>query len=407
MSGIRKRILFVDDEMMILKGLRRMLFRKRNEWDMDFVSSGAEALEKMSGVSYDVVVTDMLMPGMSGEELLEKVKNEYPKVVRITLSGQAHRNFAEGYIFPSHQNLVKPCDEDTLVRVIEDALRASDLEVGGRVKQILARIDALPVLPKYISDVVDALNQEPVNLELVGDLVSRDVAMSAKLLALVNSPYFGFRRRVSKPAQAVVLLGTEAMRALVMSLHAFSSFDPKGVPGFSLEFLWDHCARVACVAKQFALLEGCDKDVVGKVYMAALLHDLGKLLLCAEFSEEYNQILEEVRETNQVVSEVERRLLGTTHAEIGAYLLALWGLPSDVVDIVANHHSPQELDKQVSADLMVFSANLFDRHLTIINPSYAQPKLPMARFEALGVADKIEMWREVASKALGMGNGQA
>jgi len=404
---VRKRILFVDDEVMVLKGLRRMLFRKRNQWDMDFVSSGVEALEKMGESSCDVIVTDMLMPGMSGEELLKEVRKNHPKVVRITLSGQAHRDFAEGYIFPSHQDLVKPCDEKTLTRVIEDALRASDLQVGGRVKKILARIDSLPVLPKLIVDMVDALQQSPVDLDLVGDLASRDVGMSAKLLSLVNSPYFGFRRKVADPSQAVVLLGAEAMRALVLTLHAFSCFKPDGVPGFSLKLLWDHCTRTSCIAKQLALFEGLDKEAVGQVSMAALLHDLGKLLLCADFTDEYNRILGEVRETNQVVSEVERKVLGTTHAQIGAYLLALWGIPSEVVDVIANHHSPQALDGKVSMDLMLFSANLFDHHLTIINPSYVQPELPMARFEALGVADKIEMWRNVASKTLEKCDDQA
>ncbi|MBI9081566.1 MAG: response regulator [Pseudodesulfovibrio sp.] len=111
---MKKRILFVDDEVMVLNGLRRMLSRKRNEWDMDFVSSGVEALEKMDESSWDVIVTDMLMPGMSGGELLEEVSRKHPQVVRISLSGQAHRDFADGYTFSSHQNLIKPCDENTL-----------------------------------------------------------------------------------------------------------------------------------------------------------------------------------------------------------------------------------------------------------------------------------------------------
>ncbi|MBI9081565.1 MAG: HDOD domain-containing protein [Pseudodesulfovibrio sp.] len=247
---------------------------------------------------------------------------------------------------------------------------------------------------------MDALRQSPVNLNMVGDLASRDVGMSAKLLALVNSPYFGFRGKVVDTSRAVVLLGADAMFALVVTLHAFSCFKAEGVPEFSLESLWNHSARTSCIAKNLAAFEGLGKEAIGQASMAALLHDLGKLLLCTDFADEYNRILEEVRETGRVVSEVEKKVLGTTHAQVGAYLLVLWGIPSEVVDIIANHHSPKALGNKVSQEMLLFWANLFEHHLTIVNPSCSQPELPMLRFEALGVVEKIEMWRDVASRTL-------
>lgn len=108
------KILFVDDEPMVLQGLQRVLRPLRNEWETAFANSGQEALEKLSQEPFDVIVTDMRMPGMDGGQLLTRVKERYPHMVRIILSGQADKTMVMKSVKPAHQYLAKPCDDATL-----------------------------------------------------------------------------------------------------------------------------------------------------------------------------------------------------------------------------------------------------------------------------------------------------
>src|ERR1700751_643330 len=105
-----KRVLFVDDEAMVLSGLQRSLRPMRNEWEMAFVNSGAEALQLMEHEPFDIIVTDMRMPVMNGAQLLEEVKRRFPQCFRIILSGQADQETIMRAVDPTHQYLSKPCD---------------------------------------------------------------------------------------------------------------------------------------------------------------------------------------------------------------------------------------------------------------------------------------------------------
>src|SRR5258708_4509441 len=122
-----KRILFIDDEPMVLSGIERSLRTMRKEWQMEFVSGGSEALEKMAINPYDVVITDMRMPGMDGAQLLEKVKNRFPQTVRMALSGQSDRDTVFRCIGPTHQYLSKPCDIDEIKQKLMHAFALRDL----------------------------------------------------------------------------------------------------------------------------------------------------------------------------------------------------------------------------------------------------------------------------------------
>ena len=113
---MNKRILFVDDEPMILQGIQHSLRGMRAEWEVALANSGAEALETMAQAPFDVVITDMRMPGMDGAQLLDLVKVKFPRTVRIILSGQSDRETILRSVGPSHQYLSKPCDLDELKR---------------------------------------------------------------------------------------------------------------------------------------------------------------------------------------------------------------------------------------------------------------------------------------------------
>jgi len=241
----------------------------------------------------------------------------------------------------------------------------------------------------------------------IGDIVARDVGMSANILKLVNSAYFGLPRHISAPQQAVIVLGVNVIRSVILSLHIFKSFENRVRPSFSLPMLWGHSMRVAAIAKTISAQERLSKDHSDHAYIAALLHDVGKLLLDAHCQEECNRVYEVVQAENRRVAEVEAELLGITHAEVGAYLLGLWGLPQPVVTAVARHHAtaPQPDDIDTGglgvADIVHF-ANLLDHDIFIFHEHYARVTPESPRLETVGGMARYTVWKN-AVLVMGLG----
>jgi len=287
---VKKRVLFVDDEPLVLQGLQRMLRPMRNDWEMDFVESGALALERMAQAPFDIVVSDMCMPGMNGAQLLTEVMKRFPKTVRLILSGHADKDLVLKCIGSTHQYLAKPCEPDALKATIT---RASALELSlssGTLKKLVGQMDRLPSLPSLYVEIVEKLNQPEMDLEEVGRIIAQDVGMTAQVLKLVNSAFFGLRRQLANASEAVTYLGGETMKSLVLSIHAFSQFESADLGEFSLDKLRSHSTEVAAAAKAIALAEGAEVKVVDEAFVAGMIHDIGKLVLLSNFGKQYREV---------------------------------------------------------------------------------------------------------------------
>jgi putative nucleotidyltransferase with HDIG domain len=181
----------------------------------------------------------------------------------------------------------------------------------------------------------------------VGSLISHDISFSAKILQLVNSAYFGLPQKIIDPQQATIYLGIEVVKALVLSNHVFSSFrDEAELLGFSISELWRHSLGVGMLAGEIARVEMVEDKVVEEAFIAGVLHDIGKLILL-RVPVLYKKIMEFVEYTGSDFVDAEYTVLKTSHAEIGAYLLGLWGIPDSVVEILAFHHEPSVLIENV------------------------------------------------------------
>jgi len=387
---MKKRILFVDDEEKVLKGMRRMLAPKRAEWDMDFVTSGQEALRALSEKQHHVIVADLLMPGMTGHELLKEVKRLHPEVKRIVLTGQPNREYDGKTSFPAHQYIMKPCDYETLSGIIEDILFVDAILMDPSVRDALSRIETLPALPEIYQKITSELESSEPSMEKVAAYISEDLGLASKLIALVNSPYYGFHREISDVRYAVMYLGLELIRTLVLTCQAFSLFDKSRLPGFSLIMLWEHGMRTACLSKRLALLAGRSQIETDRAFLAGLLHDVGKLVLGAYFNEEYNAVLALVRKDNRPIHAVERDIIGATHAEAGAYLLGLWGVRPEIVKAIALHHSPASVSLAATPLLEVYAGNILDHVHTVIHPEYSR------REESLDELKRQELFMKIA-----------
>ncbi|GMV36632.1 MAG: hypothetical protein AMXMBFR61_11400 [Fimbriimonadales bacterium] len=337
-----KRVLFVDDDPGVLQGLRRMLHAMRDMWHMEFVQSADDAKRVLASENFDVIVTDMRMPGLDGAALLAFVQDHYPHMVRIVLSGQADMESILRTVGPSHQYLAKPCDADTLRKTVDRACSLSSLLAREELKGLIARVGSLPSLPSVYAELVQELASEDASIQRIGQIVSKDVAMSAKILQLVNSAFFGLPRHVGSPAQAAALLGTETLRALVLSVHVFSQYEAGRLPGVNLEQLWHHSSRTSVLAKRIAEAESAGKRCVEDAFIAGFLHAAGTMVLASGLQIGYLDAKQLAEEESVPLWEAEVRRLGASHGEVGGYLLGLWGLPNPVVEAVAYHDNPND-----------------------------------------------------------------
>ena len=395
----KKRILFVDDEPNILQGLNRILYTVRHEWDIDLVDSGHKALELLEQQPFDVVVTDMRMPDMNGAELLERIKLKYPQVVRIVLSGHSDRETVLRSIGPTHQYLSKPCEASELKATIARACALRELLADNKLKMTISRMNSLPSLPDLYVQIVEELQGPEASLKKMGEIISNDVGMSAKILQLVNSAFFGMRQNIADPIQAAVYLGLDTIKTLVLTVKIFAAFKNKSVPRFSIEKLWNHSLAVGACAKQIAKKEGADERVVDEAFMGGVLHDAGKLVFLSNLPQKYNEVLRISQEKKMPVQYAEEEVYAKSHAHVGAYLLGLWGLPDAIVETLAYHHMPNEyLCDTFSSHTAVYLANQFLNEIDANHNNSVFAEIDMSYLERIGIIDRLEELREACFK---------
>ncbi len=400
---MKQRILFVDDEPNVLQGLQRMLRSMRNEWDMDFANSGEEALQKMEETSFDVIISDMRMPGMNGAQLLKEVARRHPNVVRIVLSGQSDREYILQLVTTTHQYLAKPCDAETIKDTVNRACALRDLLASKELSAVVSRIKSLPSLPSLYTRIIEILQSEDPSLQKIGEIVSEDIAMSAKVLQLVNSSFFGIARRISNPVQAVMFLGLETVKALVLSVQIFAKWESSKVKGFDIERLWHHSMTVGAMAKRLAETEQLSTREADEAFTAGLLHDVGKLILAASLPDTYQKVLATSKAQHIPLWQAEEQAFGTSHAEVGAYLLGLWGLPTSIVEAVAWHHRPAECPARAFCPLTTVHVANALWHQNALDQEDSAPMLDTALIESIGLAERLPVWQSLYEQVAGGG----
>ena len=389
------RILFVDDEPNVLTGLRRMLRAKRDTWDMNFVNSGAEALTFLEASPVDIIVTDMRMPGMDGAELLTEVRAKYPATVRIILSGQCDQETALRSVGPSHQFLSKPCDGVVLEDVITRALGLRSRLTSEKIQALVSSMPSLPSPPKVYMQLVELLKTTEPNVRAIATLVSNDVALTAKLLQLTRSAYFCINWNVRTPQQAIDMIGLDVLRALVLNHSVASQFC--GDDGVH-DVVWRESLSCAAMARTIAKDAGQSQEQIDDAFIAGLLHDAGILILSTWFADQHRTAREMVKRDGISLSEAERKVLGASHAEIGAYLFGLWGLPDAIVEPVAFHHEPAQcITRAVTPLMAVYVANqlIWLNSSDLVSEEAFRNVLDIDYLTQIGVVDRLPRWLNI------------
>jgi HD-like signal output (HDOD) protein len=392
-----KRILFVDDESKILDGIRRALHPDRDRWDMQFVVGGEAALQACEAGSFDVVISDMRMPGMDGATLLGHIRDRFPDSARIILSGYSEAALVTRAVHVAHRFLAKPCNPLELQSTIERVCTLQDLMSSPEIRKTVGTLGELPSLSSTFIRLTNAVKDPNTAISLVGEIIEQDIAMSAKVLQLTNSAFFGLSQQVTSLSRAVYYLGMETIKNLALASEAFRLFVPDSrVPQHVCESIQRHALKAAAIASALPV-EARHRDIAT---VAALLQDIGSLFLASSMPDKFYSILARANERGCRQFEAEEELLGTTHAEIGAYLLGLWGIPNLAVEAVAHHHHPTRIPHTTfDCTVAVYVADLLADELEDHPQGSMGVEIAESDrtcLEALGVLAKFPELRELA-----------
>lgn len=206
------------------------------------------------------------------------------------------------------------------------------------IKEKVYSIVQLPALPAVASKVIEMVDDPKTTMSALGKMIAVDQALTAKVLKIANSPFYGFPKKISTIDFAIIVLGYDALREIVISTSLVSSLDDSSDAYFDSRAFRDHAIASGTLGRRFARDLGY--RVNGEVFVAGLLHDMGISILNRHFRDEYLRIAGIVRETNLTFLEAEESVLGVTHAEIGAWLAERWNLPDHLVEAVLLHHTP-------------------------------------------------------------------
>jgi putative nucleotidyltransferase with HDIG domain len=387
-------VLFVDDDVLVLQGLKRSLEEFSDVWEVDFSSSPNDALQKLTGHAFDAIVTDMHMPLMDGNQLLDLVSKTSPGVMRFILSGHITDTQIMRSTNLAHQVIAKPCDSEHLFNIVERACHLRDQLTDPRLRQLITEIKHLPSVPVLYNRLIKELDSPNASTQSVGNIIARDTAMTAKILQLVNSAFFGLSDTVSSPQRAVTILGLNTVKALVLGIHVFSEYQERGDSPTSINAIWRHSLLVSSLANSIALDLRMPSQDQENARVSGILHDIGKLALIS-IPGFYSQIPVNQQGSNSF--EAEYRILKTSHAEIGGYLLGMWGLPNPIVDAITLHHQPYTRVTEKPDLLTVLYianglANMIKNQNSVNYPAFFN----MAYLEKTNLVDRLDNWTSMA-----------
>jgi len=388
------KVIFVGEDRELWFELHREISPAESPWELVFTHTAAQALVTMAKSTFDAVVADSELPDMDGLRFLNEVMKRHPETLRFIRAPIAANRLAMRFVGTPHQHLLKPGNAQTVFAALSRAIKFQAWLPSGAVQILLSGLHKLPSAPKLYFQVVADLQSPEASVESVGALIAQDMAMTAKLLQLANSALFGLQRQVSHPAEAVLYLGMETTKSVLLLAHSFSYFDRIRVEDFSIDALWNHSLQTGKFAQKIASDSGAGTEIASQSFTAGMLHDIGKLALAANLPEKFGQAVALARTKKAQLSETETEVIGASHAELGACLLATWGLPAPVVEAVALHHYPVQLLSRSFCPLTaVHVANGLNHETEPADRDRASSTVDRRYLSQMNLSGRLDEWR--------------
>jgi putative nucleotidyltransferase with HDIG domain len=366
----------------------------RDNWRFTFAHGGDEALVALDEQNFDAIVANLALPGMSGAELLQEVRHRRPDVWRFLRAQPEAVARAEGWAAAAHQVIDLPVGVEDIQTRLNLAFTQQVWKPSPVAETLLSTCPLLPSPPKLYYRMVDLLSSPTASLEKIGELIEQDAPMAAKILQMVNSAIFSLQLKVNRASDAVLYLGVETTKAVVLMAHTVSCFQSLKRIALPAEKILTHSFHTARYARWIAQQECPRGQTSDQAFTAGLLHDIGKFLLAANRGEAYTRAIEYACKGPMTLQQAETDFFGVDHAELGGCLLASWGIPQPIVDAVALHHKPSWLnDSGFSPITAVHAANILANEQHAVDLGFVLSELDLAYLEAGGFGDSIDGWR--------------
>jgi HD-like signal output (HDOD) protein/ActR/RegA family two-component response regulator len=389
-----KRILFVEDDGIIRQLYKLLLSGETDVWETTIVPDGQTAMALLRESAFDVVASDMMMPGMSGVELLTEVRRLHPQTTRIIISGLTDQAEAANSLNCTHLFIPKPLDLKMLMSALDRVYSLDGYLKDEKLRTLAGKMRTLPSFPTIYLEIVKEIESPHSDIHEIARIIAKDPGITAKMLRVANSASFGLSEATSDPVEAAQQLGMSTVRSLTLSAQVYSSMNCRSLKHFSADALWTHLTRCADLASRIMRCERSETADFEDAFTAGMLHDMGKLMLASSLPDEFEKALLLAEQEKIPLHVAEMEVFGATHTGLAAYLFGLWGLPAPIIEAVAFHHTPEKSDvKKFSPLTAIHVAN------ALCDESEAD-NLNLSYLEEIGVAGRLNVWGEAAAELL-------
>jgi HD-like signal output (HDOD) protein len=392
------RVLFVGGTASWFEQVERDLLGLQPGWYCSYAGTRAKALATLKAAAFQAVVLN----GQMGEapEFLTAVEKNHPQTLRLVRCDLQNPAKEAEWKRPGAITVNATDDAAALATTLNRTWRLQGWLAEPAIKRLLPLLRKLPAAPKLHARITQELGGANGSIEVVAHLIAQDPVMTAKILQVANSAFFGLSYQINDATEAVMFLGTERTRALILLAGVFSQFDNLKCPGFSLEPVWSHSLLVGVFARAIALAQTNDVKTSEAAFTAGLLHDVGKLILAGNVPDRYIALRRSQTQKGQSQREAELEVLGTTHSELGACLLGTWGLALPIIEAIAWHHCPEHsADTGFSLLAAVHAANVLAQESgrSADGNTARSDQINEDYLSRLGLFDRTEAWRKLCN----------
>jgi len=392
---MKRCIYVVDDQGPVMETAVLILRRIDPQWEVKGFKDPLQALAAIEAKAPDLVLSDQLMPGMEGSQLLEKVRALSPTTIRIIMSGYVPLTTL-AFITSAHQYIAKPFDAIKLRDTVRRSLAARERIADPGLKAIATSLRSIPSLPQAHHALLVELEDDRTAVTKIARLVAQDAGLSVKVLQLANSPLFGQGTLITDPAQAVMCLGTDLIASMVLAQSLFRHYESLAHEEIDLKRIWNHCWQTACCAQQVCREMRFPRKAGEEAFLAGLLHETGRFVLVDNYSQQFQAACQLARQTRSPLAPRLRETLGTSPAQITAYLLELWGMPLSVVDAIAAQDCPG--GDPAKGFTLATALYVADGIASRQSPpdAFAPEEWNTDYLNAIGCLDKIPAWQKLS-----------
>lgn len=393
---MKRSIYVVDDQAPVLETTVLVLRSLGRTWEVKGFTDPLAALDAVKASAPDAVLSDEMMPGLQGSQLLEQVREIAPRTVRVIMSGCVALDKLT-LITSAHQYIAKPFDAYKLRDLLHRTFIAQDRIQNNGLQSLVTSLRSIPSLPQAHQSLLKELEDSDTPNGTIARLIGDDPGLSIKVLQLANSALFGRGYTVASPIDAVSCLGTDMISAIVLSQSVFKNYESLQSHDVDLPKIWAHCWGTACLAQFLCREKRLSHKTGEEAFLAGLLHEAGRFILVDNFPEDFQNACKEARAGKTALNTSLRKIIGATPSQISAYVLELWGLPASVIGAISLLDDPE---KETPRSFSIGSALYIADHLasqTFPPDPFALENWKNEYLESIGCLGEIPAWEELSA----------